>query len=347
MRVGLVLGAGGVVGASWLIGALEALESRTGWKAADADVIVGTSAGSVIGTLTASGLPPALMAAYAGGASIEGLEMPAGLDADLVAQLAEDDRDAGAEFRIKRALPPIGPGSWRMAVSTLRKPLRHAPSALLSGWLPRGVVSTEPISEIVDQFVSDSWVEHPNLWIVACDYVSGRRTVFGRDDAPDAHIREAVAASCAIPAFYHPVRIGKRRYIDGGVCSVSNADLLCDRDLDAVVVLNPMSSRADLGARGPAGRLVAALRASAGRRLGHEVRKLREQGTEVLVLQPTAEDLAVMGTNFMARGRRAEVTEQATTSVSRELHRLRGQVPRLTSTRRRARPRRAQLGKAA
>ena len=345
MRVGLVLGAGGVVGASWLIGALDALESRTGWKAADAEIIVGTSAGSVIGTLTASGLPPALMAAYAGGESIEGLETPAGLDADLVAQLAGDDGEAGAEFRLKRALPPIGPGSWRMAFSTLRKPLRHAPSTLLSGWLPRGVVSTDPISEIVDKFVPGPWPEHPGLWIVACDYISGRRTVFGREDAPDAHIRDAVAASCAIPAFYHPVRIGKRRYIDGGVCSVSNADLLSGRDLDAVVVLNPMSSQADIGARGPAGRLAAALRSSAGRRLGHEVRKLREEGTEVLVLQPTADDLAVMGTNLMSRGRRQEVTEQATTSVARELHRLRGQVPRLTSTRRRAR--RAPLRKAA
>jgi len=101
------------------------------------------------------------------------------------------------------------------------------------------------------------------------------------------------------------------------------------------VVLNPMSSLADIGARGPAGRLAAALRASAGRRLGHEVRKLREEGTEVLVLQPTADDLAVMGTNLMARGRRQEVTEQASTSVARELHRLRGQVPGLASTRRR------------
>jgi NTE family protein len=335
MRVGLVLGAGGVVGASWLIGALEALESRTEWSAADAEVIVGTSAGSVIGTLACAGIPPAYMAAYAGGDSLEGLDAPAGVDADLVAQLAERDDDAGAEYRLKRALPPIGPGSWRMAFSTLRKPFRHAPSALLSGWLPRGVISTEPISQIVDQFVPGEWVEHQKLWIVGCDYVSGRRTVFGREDAPQAHIRDAVAASCAIPAFYHPVRINGRRYIDGGVCSQSNADLVNGLGLDAVVVLNPMSSQAAIGARGPAGRLAAALRSAAGRRLGHEVRKLREEGTEVLVLQPTADDLAVMGTNLMARGRRQEVTEQASTSVARELHRLRGQVPKLTTGRRR------------
>jgi NTE family protein len=49
------------------------------------------------------------------------------------------------------------------------------------------------------------------------------------------------------------------------------------------------------------------------------VRKLRARGTEVLVLQPSAEDLGVMGTNLMARNRRAEVTEQAYRSVARAL----------------------------
>src|SRR4051812_38712993 len=71
MRVGLVLGAGGVVGASWLIGALEALESETGWRAADAERIVGTSAGSVIGAITAAGIDPAYMSAYVTGGSLE------------------------------------------------------------------------------------------------------------------------------------------------------------------------------------------------------------------------------------------------------------------------------------
>ena len=49
MKVGLCLGAGGVVGASWLIGALEALEAETGWDVSSAEMIIGTSAGSVIG----------------------------------------------------------------------------------------------------------------------------------------------------------------------------------------------------------------------------------------------------------------------------------------------------------
>ena len=72
MRVGLVLGAGGVVGASWLIGALDALEAETGWRAVDAERIVGTSAGAVVGALAASGIPSEYMSAYAAGRTLEG-----------------------------------------------------------------------------------------------------------------------------------------------------------------------------------------------------------------------------------------------------------------------------------
>jgi NTE family protein len=335
MGVGLVLGAGGVVGASWLIGALDALESETGWKAAEADVIVGTSAGSVVGTLAATGIPAEYMAAYSSGSSLDGLEAPEGTTLDIDQIAADAERESGDGYRLQLGLPPVGPGSWRMALSTLRNPLRHSPSAVVAGWLPRGFISTAPISRLVDRFVDGDWPAHPNLWVVGCDYVTGRRVAFGRDDAPRAAIRDGVAASCAIPAFYHPVRIEGRRYVDGGICSVSNADMLCDRGLDTVVVLNPMSSAESQTARNPALRLAAALRSSARRRLEHEVGKLRAQGTEVLVLQPTADDLSVMGANLMARGRRVEVMEQARSSTARQLRATRRALPPLRPARRR------------
>src|SRR5256885_4983163 len=106
MRVGMVLGAGGVVGASWLIGALEALESETGWRASDAEHIVGTSAGSVIGTLVASGIPAEYVAAYAGGRSLDGIEPPPGLELD-VAEL--EAREAGEGYPLGPPFPPHRP----------------------------------------------------------------------------------------------------------------------------------------------------------------------------------------------------------------------------------------------
>ena len=330
MRVGLVLGAGGVVGASWLIGALEAVESETGWQPTSAQRIVGTSAGSVVATLTASGIDPALMAAYSAGDVVDDVE-----------QLAAAREDA-ERFRLQRALPPLGPGSLRMALGTLRHPTRHAPAALLTGWFPRGVVSTAPISALVDRFVDPTlnWPSHDGLRIIACDYGSGRRIAFGSEEAPRADIRQAVAASCAIPGFYHPVRIAGRRYVDGGVCSTSNLDVLAGEDLDVVVCLNPTSSRARMAARSPMGVLAGAMRTASGKRLGHEVRKLRAQGTKVVVIQPTAEDLAAMGHNLMARDRRASVTEQAARSTSRILRELRrsNELPALTGRRPRRGP---------
>ena len=67
----------------------------------------------------------------------------------------------------------------------------------------------------------------------------------------------------------------------------------------------------------------------AGLRLGHELRKLREEGTEVLCLQPTKDDIAVMGNNFMSSRRRIEVLEQAQLSTARELRRRRRHLPKL------------------
>jgi NTE family protein len=318
MRVGLVLGAGGVVGASWLIGALEALEAETGWRAADAERIVGTSAGAVIGALAASGIASEYMGAYAGGRTLEGF-----VEAESRAETI-GARLIGTEYRLQLALPPIGPGSWRLALNTLRHVRRHTPATVLAGWLPRGFISTAPIRGLIDSFVAEDWPDHPGFWTVAADYGSGKRVAFGREDAPAARVAEAVAASCAIPGFYHPVKIAGRRYIDGGICSTSNLDLLCGAGLDLVICLNPMSSVIPVRGGSPADRFAALMRGAASRRLGHEARKLREDGAEVLILQPGRNDCALMGVNLMSGARRVQVMEQARTSTARELVRLRG-----------------------
>ena len=329
MRVGLVLGGGGVLGAAWLIGALEALESETGWSPSDAELIVGTSAGSVVGALVADGIAPVYMAGYAGGRALDELaeieHRGEGLVERLAGKVSSDaaPRRTGAEYRLQRALPPIGPGSWRLALTTLLQPTRHAPTAFFGGWLPRGFISTEPIGALVGDFVKSDWPAHPNYWAVAADYSSGKRVAFGREGAPGATISDAVAASCAIPGFYHPVKIGGRRYVDGGLCSPSNLDLARGLDLDLVVCVNPTSSRDALPIRSPGDAVGALIRAQSGRRLGHEARKLREEGTEVLLLQPVEADLKVMGTNLMSRTRRVRVTESAVRTTTLELRRLR------------------------
>ena len=333
MRVGLVLGAGGVLGGAWLTGALHALAEETDWDPGSAEFIVGTSAGAMIGALTASGVPPWFMVAHSAGQSFDGVTAADGTPA------AEADRAAGAVFRVHRGLPLIGPGSLRMAFTALANPLGHTPLQMLAGWLPSGFVSTDSLRDIIRRVVPDGWVEHPNYWAVACDYQSGRRIPFGRLDAPNAHMADAVAASCAIPGFYRPVKMGGRRYVDGGVCSASSLDLVAGRGLDLVICLNPLSSGSEVGragggppgardGRGPLGRLSpldprdwlgALSRQANGRRLAHEAAKVRRFGTEVLLIEPTALDHAAMGHNLMSASRRQQVIETATRTVREQL----------------------------
>jgi NTE family protein len=268
-----------------------------------------------------------------------------------VDQLADEltERTSAERYQLAVALPAIGPGSWRMALSTLVHPLRHSPAAVATAWLPRGFIRTEPIKQLVERFVPGDWPEHQSFSAVACDYVTGKRVAFGSPGAPKAGIGDAVAASCAIPAFYHPVKINGRRYVDGGVCSVSNLDLLADAGLDLVVCLNPTSSLARVKVRTPAERIAALIRDATGRRLGHEARKLRERGTDVLIIQPSGADLAVMGLNLMARDRRAEVLETAHASTVRALRRAGDSQPRPrpVARRRGARAARPQVASAA
>ena len=319
MRVGLVLGAGGVVGASWLIGALDALEAETGWRAVDAERIVGTSAGAVVGALAAGGISSEYMSAYASGRTLDGfVEAESRADASLRTSVARvgvpsraraaADRPgilaAGPEHDPAPAQPPARRGGGRLAAARLH----------LQG----------PISALVGGFMPGQWPDHPSYWAVAADYSSGKRVAFGRHDAPTAVVADAVAASCAIPGFYHPVTIAGRRYVDGGICSTSNLDLLCGAELDLVVCLNPMSSVAPVAGGSPADRFARLMRAAAGRRLAHEARKLRAEGTNVLILQPGRDDCALMGLNLMSGSRRVQVMEQARKSTARELRRLRG-----------------------
>jgi NTE family protein len=314
MKAGLVLGAGGVLGGAWLTGALHALARETEWDPGSADYVVGTSAGAMIGSLLAAGVPPWFMVAHSRGESFEGLAGPDGRPA------AEADRAAGAVFRLHRGLPGIGPGSLRMAFTALSNPLRHTPLQLMAGWLPAGLVSTDPLKEVVGRAVTGRWVDHPNFWAVACDYGSGRRVPFGREGAPQARIADAVAASCAIPGFYRPVEIGGRRYVDGGVCSASSLDLLAGRGLDLVICLNPLSGEQGTPAD-PRDWLGALTRGANGRRIAHETRKVRRLGTEVVTIEPTPDDLRAMGRNLMSAKRRQHVIETAERTVLAQLRR--------------------------
>ena len=308
-----MLGAGGTVGAAWLMGTLDAIAAETGWDPGSADYVVGTSAGSVVGALLACGVPPWLMVAHQAGEDLAGLADARGETANGV------DRSGGSQYRLDRDGWTFGPGSWRLAAATLAHPTRYSPMSVVSGWLPNGLVSTEPLKDTVRRVSRDPWAPHPNYWAMAVDYHDGHRVAFGRERAPRASLPDAVAASCAIPGFYRPVEIDGRRYVDGGVRSASNLDVLRDENLDLVVALNPMSSRESPASRALTDRLAVGTRRAIGRRLGSEARRLRDAGTEVLLIQPSAADLAAMGPNPMNGRRRRAVMSTARRTMAEQL----------------------------
>ena len=315
-RVGLVLGAGGVLGGAWLAGSLAALVESTGWDPAAADVVVGTSAGSMIAALLTGGVPPWFMAAHSAGDSFPGLLDVNGNPTD------EADRSAGGVLVRKRGVPDLRPHSLSYGLRTLRAPRAHRLGAAAAAFAPRGVMSTRPLRETVQRVVATGWSPHPATWICTTDMGTGKRVVFGRDDAPTAELSQAVAASCAVPGIYRPVRIGNRMYVDGGAWSPSNLDCVARAELDLVVCLNPLSSRPEELELAGKGTVRGRMRRTTGRRLGWEAKRLEERGTEVVLLQPIAEDLAVMGGNLMSTARRHLVLETAQRSMAAQLEEL-------------------------
>ena len=107
------------MGGAWLTGGLDAVARETGWDPADADHVVGTSAGSMIGALCASGIPPWFMVAHSMGESFDDVVDARGRPA------SEADRSAGAVFRVKtgrRSAPD--PGAWRCGAWGTRRATR-------------------------------------------------------------------------------------------------------------------------------------------------------------------------------------------------------------------------------
>jgi NTE family protein len=142
--------------------------------------------------------------------------------------------------------------------------------------------------------------------------------VFGRPGAPETDLGSAVAASCAIPAWFAPIEIGGVQYIDGGVHSPTNADLLAGRDLDLVVVSSPLS--VDL--RAARARVDLAIRLRFRHFLRQELWVLRRHGVRIATVEPDARTLAAMGLNMMSARRIDEVEDHAHEHALRRLEAL-------------------------
>ena len=308
-RVAVVLGSGGVVGAAWMTGALHAVQQRLPVPVGDVDLIVGTSAGSVLAAALRCGVTLDEMTALQRGDPVPALRA-AGLR----------DLDEGPH----PPRPHLRAGSPRLMLTTLRAPRTVHPGVGASAWLPRGRGRHEALHAMVaalDTFAGrrdgaggpadwspGSWADG-RTWIVAVDFDTGHRVMFGRAGAPRVPLADAVVASCSIPGWYEPAVIDGRRYVDGGVRSSTSLRSLAQAGLDEVYVLAPMASLVPGRPTRAAERLERRVRRLITRSLLREAAALRGCGTRVTLLTPGPEDLAAMGANVMDPRRRQPVLD--------------------------------------
>ncbi|GAB3572251.1 patatin-like phospholipase family protein [Amycolatopsis endophytica] len=210
MTRAVVLGGGGVAGIAWETGLLHGL-SESGVDVLAADRFVGTSAGSTVAAQITSGTALADLFRRQVDPALQAPEIPAEVDADVLAELFGENVPAAAD-----------PAAARRRIGEL------ALSA-------RTVTEAERIKVIEARLPVHDWPA-AGLHIVAVDAVSGAERVFTAESG--VSLVDAVAASCAVPGTWPPVTIHDARYIDGGVRSAENADLAAG--FDRVLVLQAM-----------------------------------------------------------------------------------------------------------
>jgi NTE family protein len=194
----LVLGAGGHAGIAWELGVLSGL-ADAGAPVHDADLVIGTSAGSIVGALITSGVS---------------------LD-DLFQRHVDPARQTG------ESAPAIDFVQWRADFMRAREGSDEAAAVVKRfGVLARQVpTTTRDVRRrtIAARLPSSAWPPTRDLRIVAADVESGERRVFDRTSGVD--LVDAIAASCAVPGIWPTVAVDGREYMDGGVYSIDNADL--------------------------------------------------------------------------------------------------------------------------
>ncbi len=232
VSVGLVLSAGGAAADAWHAGVVGALQAAAGWDARSAELILGTSAGSIVGLCLRAGVPPADLCAQKRGQPIS--EEGQALFDRVVTPYSEARRE--------RNWTGLRPQSPTLTAAALWPPWQTRPLHALVGLLPAGVRATEALRQRMAELHPEPWPTAP-LWVPAVRLSDGKRVVFGRDDLL-ATAAQAVQASCAVPAQVEPVIIAGQRYIDGGLHSYTNADLLGPPAFDLVVVSSAMSGAA-------------------------------------------------------------------------------------------------------
>ncbi|MER5888443.1 patatin-like phospholipase family protein [Streptomyces sp. NPDC001941] len=205
----LVLGGGGLTGVGWEIGILHGL-ARAGVDLTDADLLVGTSAGSVVAAQVRSGV----------------LTLPELYER----QLAAPEGEIAAELGLTVVL------RYARAALTARTPEAYGRRIGRMALAARTADESTRRAVIAGRLLSHDWPERP-LTVTAVDALTGELRAL--DAASGVPLVDAVAASCAVPLVWPAVTLDGRRHIDGGMHSSANAHLAAG--YRRVVVIAPLT----------------------------------------------------------------------------------------------------------
>lgn len=211
----VVLGGGGATGVAWLAGVVHGLFDA-GIDLRSTDLVVGTSAGSVVGSWLATGVP------------FEDLEARVLGDTGVLAAEAMASVDVAAllnVFAVWSTLPDASPASLALVGEQAKRAKTMS--------IPR-------FREFVDPELPEAWPATAFL-TTSVDATTGEFVVLGAESG--VPLADAVAASICVPGIFPPVPVNGRLLVDGGVRSGTSADLATG--YDTVVVLAPIGSRLD------------------------------------------------------------------------------------------------------
>jgi predicted acylesterase/phospholipase RssA len=316
-KVALVCAGGGVTGAVYEVGCLRALEELLDRSVLDLDLYVGVSGGAYVASMLANGISPREMFDEIAARSRNPFGVP-------VAPLYR----LGLREFLKRSVK--APKVLVDAVTTtLTGEGRNLSDLALSLFelLPPGLLDNSGIQEYLAKlFHERGGTDHfdrlsRELYLVAVDLDSGEAVTFGERDHRSLPISRAVQASTALPGLYRPVRIAGRDYVDGGVKKTAHINLAIRHGADLVVCINPIVPILNNGNRGPLNGhlsnkgvtyvLDQALRIMLHGRMQYGMERYETEHPEVdiLLIQPTRDDMSIFSYNIMRMSARKVVAE--------------------------------------
>lgn len=223
-RRALVLAGGGAAGNAWELGLIAGLHDA-GVDLTEADVIIGTSAGSTVAAQVTSGTSPA--------------DLYAPILAEVPASPPATGRE-GLRHSASRGVSGQSYLEWSNAViaSAADAPdmRRKMGAAALQADSSQGSGAARWRDIVAARLPSHQWPDQHHLVVVAVDARTGEPVVFDRHSGVD--LVDAVAASTSAMT---PYRIGDGLYINGGYRRSENADLATG--YERVLVLSPFSGR--------------------------------------------------------------------------------------------------------